>query len=461
MKGLALEKLILGHIINQPSLLKKIDIDNAFFSTDKLRLVFEQVQKGLNDLVLISQKIGGKGIVSFCSSLLDGVPHTSAENLQEYINKIKIDRIKLEILKLIHSGSQSGFFDHDKIEDLHTIIKTLEIPTDKLAAFNLASVDTKPIDWFWYNKIPSNSLCFLVGNPGAGKSTLSLYMAAAVTTGRDWPDVGRPPGTKPANVIYFTDEDNMADTIKPRAEAMGADSKRITVIKGMIPHSHDYFDIRKHLPLLEQHIDSTKNVKLVIFDPITAYMGNTRGNELIPTHAALSPLAYYSENQQFLSLCIHHMNKDSTKDALYRIAGSIAFTAAPRSIWLVDEDKDNPDLKKRFLAPLKFNVLVNPTTLSFAISGPMGKPHITFDPLPVDKTASDILADNETKDRTTAVDEARKFLLETLKDGAVESKILHEWAADNSISSISIVRAKKTIKYECFQEKGKHFTRLV
>jgi len=458
MKGLALEKLILGHIIIQPSLLKKVDIDRNFFSTERNQLIFEEFRKGETDLGTIAHNLKGRDIATYCSKLLDGVPHTKGKNLQKYINTVKIDRLKLEILKLIHSGAQSGFFDEEKIEYLHTIIKTLDIPTPKLTTRPLNSIPPEAIDWFWYNRIPSNSLCFLVGDPGAGKSLLSLYMAAIITTGKDWPDVCRTPGTKPANVLMLTAEDNIADTIRTRADAMGADVSRIFIIDGLLPSGSDYFDIRRHIPLLSERIESIGNIKLISFDPITAYMGDTKANALIPVRAALAPLKDIAEKYSLLSLCSTHMNKDSKKDALYRMAGSISFAAAPRATWLVQKDTEDKDRTRRFFAPFQHNICLNPTMLAFHIKGPIGSPHVSWEPGFVDKETSEIITEEDNKDRFTAIDEAKDFLIEALKNGRVESAPLLESAANLHISDSSLKRAKKSLNIRSRQDGRKWYT---
>ena len=58
------------------------------------------------------------------------------------------------------------------------------------------------------------------GNPGEGKTTFALRLAAACTTG------GTLPGMKPLppfQVIYQTAEDGLGDTVKPRLIEAAAD----------------------------------------------------------------------------------------------------------------------------------------------------------------------------------------------------------------------------------------------
>ena len=65
------------------------------------------------------------------------------------------------------------------------------------------------------------------GNPGEGKTTFALRLAAACTTG------GTLPGMKPLppfQVIYQTAEDGLGDTVKPRLIEAAADLDRVLVI---------------------------------------------------------------------------------------------------------------------------------------------------------------------------------------------------------------------------------------
>ena len=71
-------------------------------------------------------------------------------------------------------------------------------------------------------------ITLLQGDPGDGKSTFMIHIAACVTKGIPFPD-----GSKAAevqNVIYQCSEDNISDTIKPRLLRAGADCSRVSFI---------------------------------------------------------------------------------------------------------------------------------------------------------------------------------------------------------------------------------------
>ena len=79
----------------------------------------------------------------------------------------------------------------------------------------------------WEPYIPFGKVTIVQGNPGEGKTTFALRLAAACTTG------GTLPGMKPLppfQVIYQTAEDGLGDTVKPRLIEAEADLDRVLVI---------------------------------------------------------------------------------------------------------------------------------------------------------------------------------------------------------------------------------------
>ena len=91
----------------------------------------------------------------------------------------------------------------------------------------VADVPAEPVRWLWPGRIPLGKLTVLDGDPGMGKSTVTLTIAAKVSTGSPFPDGARP---EPADVILLSAEDEIADTIRPRLEAAGADLTQAFVL---------------------------------------------------------------------------------------------------------------------------------------------------------------------------------------------------------------------------------------
>jgi putative DNA primase/helicase len=100
----------------------------------------------------------------------------------------------------------------------------------ELITICLADVKAEQIEWLWPNRIPMGKVTLIIGDPGLGKSLLTIYIAAIVTTGNAWPDLPKENANK-GSVILLTAEDDIADTVRPRMDAAGADPKKVEIIK--------------------------------------------------------------------------------------------------------------------------------------------------------------------------------------------------------------------------------------
>ena len=97
-----------------------------------------------------------------------------------------------------------------------------------LKLFSMEEIQAEEVKWLWYPYLPRGKLTIVQGDPGEGKTTFVLAVIAALTCGEALPETEQ--ALEPINVIYQTAEDGLADTIKPRLEAAGADCSRVLVI---------------------------------------------------------------------------------------------------------------------------------------------------------------------------------------------------------------------------------------
>ena len=124
----------------------------------------------------------------------------------------------------------------------------------------MSEVDTQAVEWLWKPYIPFGKVTIVQGNPGEGKTTFALRLAAACTTGRELP-TGQP--LPPFNVIYQTAEDGLGDTVKPRLIEAAADLDRVLVID----------EAKRELSLSDERIEKAimqTGARLIILDPIGA-----------------------------------------------------------------------------------------------------------------------------------------------------------------------------------------------
>ena len=218
---------------------------------------------------------------------------------------------------------------------------------EKLEILRLSDVPLQEVKWLWYPYIPFGKITIIQGDPGEGKTTLALRLAAACTTGQALPGMEVP---ELFNVIYQTAEDGLGDTVKPRLMDAGADQERVLNIN----------ESEKTLTLLDERIEAAitqTGAKLLILDPIQGYLGErvdmNRANEI---RTVLKNVAAVAERTGCAIVMVGHLNKSAGANSAYRGLGSIDFRAAARSVLLVGRIKKEPNVRvivhdKSSLAP--------------------------------------------------------------------------------------------------------------
>ena len=170
-----------------------------------------------------------------------------------------------------------------------------------LKLISMGEIRAEEVKWLWYPYLPRGKLTIVQGDPGEGKTTFVLAIIAALTRGEALPESEQ--ALEPLNVIYQTAEDGLADTIKPRLDAAGADCSRVLVID----ESQRELTLCDHR--LEQAVQQTR-AQLIVLDPIQAYLGDGvdmhRANEVRPV---LKRVAAMAERTGCAVILIGHMNK--------------------------------------------------------------------------------------------------------------------------------------------------------
>lgn len=162
----------------------------------------------------------------------------------------------------------------------------MEETKTELQLVKLSEIQSQEVSWLWFPFIPYGKLTIVQGDPGDGKTTLVLNIAAKLSKGKGLDDEMKP--TEPLNVIYQSAEDGLADTIKPRLEQAGADCENILVID----------ESMKSLSMIDERLEEAvirTRAKLLILDPIQAYLGGgmdmNRANEARDMTKKLAALA--------------------------------------------------------------------------------------------------------------------------------------------------------------------------
>ena len=299
----------------------------------------------------------------------------------------------------------------------------------ELQMIKMSEIQSQEVAWLWFPFIPYGKLTIVQGDPGDGKTTLVLNIAAKLSKGEGLDSKMKL--TEPLNVIYQSAEDGLADTVKPRLEAAGANCENISVIDESIK-SLSMIDER-----LEEAVIRTK-AKLLILDPIQAYLGGgmdmNRANEARDMTKRLSLLA---EKYKCAILLIGHMNKAGGNKAAHRGMGSIDFFAVARSVLLVGRIEGESDLRavvqiKNNLAAFGHSKAFHLTETGFEWIGDY------------EITADEVLGGIAPK--VNKLEQAKKMLRELAKTSAsVQSSEIFDKAEELNISKRTLENAKKKL----------------
>lgn len=232
----------------------------------------------------------------------------------------------------------------------------------------LADVDPVRVRWLWPGYIPAGKITILDGDPGLGKSTVMLDLAARGSRGD-----ATPTGT-PLDVfgsIIVTAEDDAADTIRPRLDVAGGDPTRI--------HHLARLTLPDEADRLRRMVRRT-GARLVVIDPLVAYLADgVKTNSDHEVRRALEPVAILADELGIAVVAIRHLNKQSGGDAIYRGGGSIGFTGLARAVLAVGRDPD--DEERVILAAVKVNVARRPASLAYRLvaAGPYDPARVAWE----------------------------------------------------------------------------------
>ena len=297
------------------------------------------------------------------------------------------------------------------------------------------------MQWLWKPYIPFGKLTIIQGDPGEGKTTLALRLAAACSTGTLLP--GMEP-MEPFNVIYQSAEDGMGDTIKPRLMEAGADLDRVLSI----------VEDKKQLSLLDERIEKAireHNARLIILDPIQGYIGSrvdiNRANEI---RTVLKRVSSIAERTGCAIVLIGHLNKASGSSSAYRGLGSIDFRAAARSVLLIGRLKNDPTV--RVIVHDKSSLAPEGKSLAFGLGDEEGFRWLDgYDGI----TAEELLCGYTAETKTAAAEDLIRSMLAGGQETMAED--VFRAAQQRGISRRTVNEAKKSIPNIVTKKNGKYW----
>ncbi len=199
-------------------------------------------------------------------------------------------------------------------------------PSSCLVVRRASDVKPEPINWLWPGKIAIGKLTLIAGDPGLGKSMLTVSLAAHVSTGREWPARG---GSCPiGDVLFVSAEDDPADTIRPRLDAAGADARRVYIVAGVQSLNaagepeQRLLSLRKDLAAVEAEVRRRDACRLIVVDPVSAYLDGADSHNNAEVRGLLAPLSELAREVGAAMIAVTHLNKGAGGSARAGSGGS-------------------------------------------------------------------------------------------------------------------------------------------
>lgn len=347
---------------------------------------------------------------------------------------------------LVYYARQAGYTG-DLPSSSKPNVKVFE--SGRLKTICAADIEPEHVEWLVDQSFPLGMLAVIGGQPGLGKSQISINLAAGVTTGKCLPGAGG--FNNFGSVIILANEDDAARTIRPRLDAAGADISKVHIVEGVAREGSDVdmFQLDSDIAELRERALEIGDVRLIVVDPPSAYLGaKVDSYKDSDVRRVLMPLGNLAQETGAMILLIVHLNKRTDGGAQQRFSGSTAWTAAPRVGFMVAEDAVT---KQRFMLPVKNNIGDDRLGYQYHIAEKLIKysgqtfksSYIVWDQT-TNRSVSELLALPKSN-KVSVVDDAKSFLEDELANGPVSVDQLQKLAKAAGLSWPSINRAKKDL----------------
>lgn len=335
-------------------------------------------------------------------------------------------------------------------------------PRPRLSTVRASDVVKRPTRWLWDNQLPLGKLTMMAGQAKIGKSHLTADISACVVGAKAWPDQTRCAHT--GSVLILSAEDDLADTMVPRLEAAGLSGEWlewVEILDGIDDGEGKVsgFDFAAGFEALKDYSDTHDDLRLVIIDPVLAYMGAKDSHKAAEVRNALMPYTKLAAERGFGILGITHLNRSMSTNAFDRVMASGAFTQIARANFLVAHDKQEDG--RRLLIPFGTNLAELSEGFAYTIEGAAvaGVDHDGQDAVVktsrvrwqgrVDITPEEALEreNGAGGDRRTKQDEASDLILTALTraGGRMASTLLRERVTEAGVSGGTYEKAHKKL----------------
>lgn len=275
---------------------------------------------------------------------------------------------------------------------------------------------------------PKGKLTVVGAYPGTGKTMLMSYFAARITRGQSFFGCY---ADGVHNVLYFSSEDGIEDTLKVRFDQAEGDATKQSYYRGIITFSDTY--------RICNLIDKT-GADVLIFDPLQSYASTADLNNATLTRQMFDVLDKVSRDKKITIIIVCHFNKNSKGDAITRIIGSTDIVGKARSFIALGNMPG--DDGRKFFSHEKSNLARAGLTQIFRIDPdngliiPDGTTTKRYDNLMRDKP---VLHDDK-------LEAAKNLILKNVdEDGAIWAENAYRFARDENISDSTIKTARRDL----------------
>lgn len=330
----------------------------------------------------------------------------------------------------------------------------------------IADLPDHPAQWLWPGRIPRGAVTLIIGDSGRGKSLLTLDIAARVSAGAPWPD-GAPAST-PGHVLLLSAEDSLLRTVRTRLSALDANLNRVHYINSgqwnapTETPSDTYFRIGRSTAFgsvpsfrhdaasrdaehLKDAAESIDDCRLIVVDPISAYLRESVDGDLDATRISLAALASIADATGAAIVAVAHRDQLLEGHDKRRTSPIRALAAMARAIHLVD--RFPADSSRNILITAKCNLAAPAPPLTYRVtSDALGGPSIEWSFAPTDFEFEGLqpprAALASRAQRLTETDRAVAWLHGALAAGPVASLELTQRAKAAGISARTFTRAR-------------------
>jgi putative DNA primase/helicase len=288
----------------------------------------------------------------------------------------------------------------------------------------------------------------LAGAPGTGKTTIALQWAACISAGAPLPSAFKP---TPGRIVIWSGEDDIADTLKPRLIAAGANLSRVRFVGTVRAGGKSYcFDPARDVPTLAEALAGAGDLAMIVIDPlVSAVLGDSHKNAEV--RRGLAPLVEFAQLKDAALVGITHYSKGTQgREPLERVSGSLAFGALARIVYGTVRQQpgeaDGTATPRFLLARVKSNIGPDGGGYAYAfeqtaIAGGIEASRIVWGKA-VEGTARELLAEAEL-DSDDNWQDAPTFLRNLLADGSMPAKEVRRHADDAGFSWRTVQRAMR------------------